>query len=68
MFAVAFLNDADRQAAVQEDVPATLDAKITRARLVGETRALVRAGRLSVPTPSLVDNDKRHHRGVPGRR
>jgi TP53 regulating kinase-like protein len=39
----------------------TLDAKITRARLVGETRALIRARRLGVPTPSLLYVDARQN-------
>jgi len=73
VFAVTFLN---RPAIVKQRFKKTyrhptLDAKITRARLVGETRALVRARRLGVPTPSLFYVDKRQNaiymERVPGR-
>ena len=73
VFAVTFLN---RPAIVKQRFKKTyrhptLDAKITRARLVGETRALVRARKLGVPTPSLFYVDKRQNaiymERVPGR-
>jgi len=73
VFAVTFLS---RPAIVKQRFKKTyrhptLDAKITRARLVGETRALVRARRLGVPTPSLLYVDARQNaiymERVPGR-